>query len=157
MPLRALLVSLCVVAGAGAAAAEPRSFAESTNGFGIDLYKRLKEGPGNRVFSPASVASALTMAAGGAKGVTGDEMRSVLRLGSAPNEAMEDSGRLLKDLQASARGVTFRVANRLFGERSYRFEPSYLDATKQAYGASLEGMDFRGAPEPARVAINHWV
>ena len=154
--LGSLLLILCAAAGTGSAT-ESHSFAESTNGFGLDLYKRLKEGPGNLVFSPASVATALTMATGGAKGVTGEEMRNVLRLGSAPGGAMEDSGRLLKDLQASPRGVTFRVANRLFGERGYRFEPSYLDATKEAYGASLEAMDFRGAAEPARVAINQWV
>jgi serpin B len=53
--------------------------------------------------------------------------------------------------------VTFRIANRLFGERSYRFEPSYLEATKAAFGAALEPLDFRGAFEPARGVINGWV
>jgi serpin B len=97
------------------------------------------------------------MTAGGARGETGEEMRRVLHLQGSAAEAMRDSGRLLTKLQDNQGGVTFRVANRLFGDRSYRFEPSYLEATKAAYGAALESLDFRAALEPARVAINAWV
>jgi len=155
--LGSLLALLGASAGAGPAVKEPSAFAKSSNAFGIELYRRLREGPGNRVFSPASVSTALAMTGGGARGRTAEEMRRVLHFQGAPAEAMRDSGRLLTELQDGKRGVTFRIANRLFGERSYRFEPSYLEATKAAYGAPLESLDFRGALEAARAAINGWV
>jgi serpin B len=97
------------------------------------------------------------MAWGGARGETAEEMQRALRLPGPAAEAMRESGRLLAELQGGERGVTFRVANRLFGERSYRFEPSYLEATRAAYGASLEPVDFRRGFEAARVLVNEWV
>jgi serine protease inhibitor len=51
----------------------------------------------------------------------------------------------------------FRIANRLFGEKTYRLEPAFLEATKAAFGAALEPVDFKGAPEAGRLLINGWV
>ena len=131
--------------------------AKSSNAFGFELYRRLKEGPGNRVFSPASVSTALAMAWGGAKGETAAEMQRVLRFPGTPAQMMQASGALTAALRDPGREVVFRIANRLFGERTYRFEPVFLEATKAAYGASLEPVDFRGATEAARARINAWV
>jgi serpin B len=136
---------------------EPAAFAKGSNAFGVELYRRLKEGAGNRAFSPASVSTALAMAWGGARGETAQEIQRVLGLPGPPAEAMRESGRLLGELQSGGRGVTFRIANRLFGERSYRFEPSYLEATRAAYGAPLEPLDFKRGFEAARVFIDGWV
>jgi serpin B len=130
---------------------------KGSNALGVDLYRRLKVGPGNRAFSPASVSAALTMAGGGARGETALEMQRVLHLPGPAAEAMKESGRLLAELSGGERGVTCRIGNRLFGERSYRFDPSYLDATRAAYGAPLEPVDFKHAFEAARVLINGWV
>jgi serine protease inhibitor len=127
------------------------------NAFGVDVYRNLMQGSGNRVFSPASVSAALTMAWGGARGETAEEMRRVLHLQGAPDDVLRSSGAALSQVQQAGRGVTFRVANRLFGEGRYRFEPAYLDLTKTAYGAPLQAVDFRGAPEKARGVINGWV
>src|SRR5690606_3557860 len=46
---------------------------------------------------------------------------------------------------------------RLFGERSFTFEPSFVALTRDRYRAPLEPLDFAGAPEPARARINGWV
>jgi serpin B len=127
------------------------------NAFGVDVYRNLKQGSGNLVFSPASVSAALTMAWGGARGETAEEMRRVLHLEGAPDKVLRSSGAALSQLQQAGRGVTFRVANRLFGERHYRFEPGYLELTKSAYGAPLEAVDFHDASEKARGVINEWV
>jgi serpin B len=70
---------------------------------------------------------------------------------------MQVSGRLSAALTDPKRPVIFRIANRLFGEQSYRFEQAYLDATKAAYGAPLEPLDFKRAPDQARERINGWV
>jgi serpin B len=81
----------------------------------------------------------------------------VLRLPGPAAEAMGESARLVAELTGGGRGVKFRVANRLFGERSYPFDPSYLEATRAAYGAPLEALDFKRGFEAARVRINEWV
>jgi serpin B len=132
-------------------------FARSSNAFGVDLYRHLRARPGNLAISPASVATALAMAWGGARGQTADEMQAVLHLQRPAAETMEVSGRLAAALTDPSRPVTLRIANRLFGEQSSRFERAYLESTRAAYGAALEPLDFRRAAEPARERINGWV
>lgn len=134
--------------------------ARSSNAFGFDLYQRLRAAAGadaNLVISPSSITTALTMTWGGAKGETAKQMASVLRLEVTPEEAMATSGKLAASLQSPARPVTFRIANQLFGEKTYTYDEGFLTRTKEAYGASMERLDFAGAPEPARVHINQWV
>src|SRR5664279_177241 len=62
-----------------AAAAVPRASADPSgavsaatalDAFGLDLYRKLATGSGNVVYSPASVALALSMARAGARGET---------------------------------------------------------------------------------------
>ena len=50
-----------------------------------------------------------------------------------------------------------RISNRLFGERSSRFEPAFIDASRTAFGAPLEPVNFKDAPDEARHLINGWV
>jgi serpin B len=140
-----------------AAVSEAQAFARSSNAFGLDVYARVKGAPGNLVFSPASLSTGLTMALGGARGETEAQMRKALRLSGPPEAVMRASGQLSAALTDPKRPVVFRIANRLFGEKTYRFEPPYLEATKAAYGAPLEGVDFKNAAEAARVHINAWV
>jgi serpin B len=84
-------------------------------------------------------------------------MARVLRFQGTPDEVMRASGRLAASLQDPSRPIVFRIANRLFGEKTYRFEPAYLEATKTAFGAALEPVDFHHAAEGARILINGWV
>jgi serpin B len=155
----AALLGLLLTATVGAESAAPdaRRFAASANAFGMDLYGRLKAMPGNLAVSPASVATALAMAWGGSRGETAEQMKRVLRFTDSPDAVMRTSGRLSSSLQDPKRPVVFRIANRLFGEKTYRFEPAYLEATRAAYGAALEAVDFRKAPQQARALINGWV
>jgi len=138
-----------------AAAAAP--LATSSNAFGFDLWSRLRSTPGNLAISPASISTALAMTWGGARGETAAEMKQTLRLDVDADAAMTGWGKLAAALQDEARSLKLRIANRLFGEQSYRFEPAYLDRTRAAYGAPLEPLDFAKAPEPARAHINKWV
>jgi serpin B len=131
--------------------------ASQNNAFAFDLYRELRARPGNLVLSPASVALALQLAWGGARGATADQMRQVLHLQGTPAEVMQAAGALSARLQAPDQPLRFRIANRLFGESSVRFEQPYLDATRAAYGAPLEAVDFRHHSETARVRINTWV
>lgn len=131
--------------------------AQSSNAFGFDLYRRLRAQPGNLVVSPASITTALAMTWGGARGETAAEMRKVLHLDGTPDEVMAASGQLARSLQDPARPLVFHIANQLFGEQSYTLEPVYLRAVKDAFGAPVELVDFKKAPEKARVQVNEWV
>lgn len=131
--------------------------AAGSNAFGFDLYQRLRKTPGNLVVSPASVTTALAMTWGGAKGDTASQMKKVLHLEGTPEEVMTTSGTLAASLEDPNRPIKFRIANQLFGEKTFKFEQPFLDQTKKAYGAPLEALDFQGAADPSRVKINTWV
>jgi serpin B len=134
-----------------------KKLAAGSNRFGLDLYARLRASKGNVAFSPASITTALAMTWGGAKGVTADEMKQTMHFDGSVDEVSDASGKLIAALESSSSGVTCRIANRLFGERTYAFEKPFLDRTEKSYGAPLEPVDFKGAPEPARKHINDWV
>lgn len=131
--------------------------AESSNAFGFDLYARHVKDGGNFIVSPASLSTALAMTWAGAKGETAAQMKKVLHFGASAEETLDTSGKLAALLQEPSRPITFRIANQLFGEKTYSFEQSYLDRTKAAFGAPLERVDFVKAFEPARLKINGWV
>ncbi len=132
--------------------------ASSSNQFGFDLYKKvIAKTQGNLVISPASLTTALAMTWGGAKGATATEMKQAMHLEQSPAEVMDTSGKLTTVLTDPSRPVTFRIANRLFGEKTYDFDAGYMSMTERAYGAPLERVDFKSASEPARVLINGWV
>jgi serpin B len=133
------------------------ALAKSSNGFGLELYRRVGKKPGNVVLSPASISIALTMTWAGARGETAEQMQKVLRIEGKPDDVLKSSGRLAAWLQHPSRPVTLRIANRLFGEKSYGFERAYLDATRAAFGAPLEPLDFQHAAEASRATINRWV
>jgi serine protease inhibitor len=152
------VLPLMLLAGGAPPANDEVSLARSSNAFAFDLYRRLGPGgDGNRAISPASVSTALSMAWAGARGGTAMQMQSVLRFEAPPDVVMQASGRLALALQDPARGVVFRIANRMFGEKTCEFEPAYMDATRAAFGAALEPVDFKRAAEKSRLLINGWV
>ncbi|HET9210888.1 MAG TPA: serpin family protein [Thermoanaerobaculia bacterium] len=131
--------------------------ARSSHTFGFDLYRHLRRKPGNLVISPASITTALAMTWGGARGETAAQMGKVLHLEGTADEVMSTSGELSRSLQDPTRPVVFRIANRLFAEKSYKLLPAFVEKTREAFGAPVEPLDFRHAPDPARVHINQWV
>jgi len=131
--------------------------ARDSNAFAFELYARLRATPGNQVVSPASLTTALAMTWGGARGETAEQMKRALHFTGTPGEVMQASGRLSASLTDPARPLVFRIANRLFVEKSFQLQASFESATRAAYGAATEALDFKAAPEPARLRINGWV
>ena len=107
-----------------------RKLAQSSNAFGFDLYQRLRQKPGNLVMSPASLTTALTMAWGGARGETAAQMGKVLHLQGTAGEMMTASGQLARSLQDPSRPLVFRIANQLFGEKTYKLVPAFVEKTR---------------------------
>ena len=131
--------------------------AESSDAFAVDLYASLAEDAGNLFFSPFSIAAALSMTMGGANGVTEDEMHSVLHV---TDEAgyHQAFGSLLVDLSGNHhRPYELDVANRLWGQDGFPFDPVYLALLADDYQAPLEVADFTSDPDGVRQDINGWV
>src|SRR5712691_6622018 len=59
--------------------AAARALTGAYNASGQELFKRLSTGPGNIVFSPYSIGTAMAMALAGARGETEREMAAVLK------------------------------------------------------------------------------
>jgi serpin B len=84
-------------------------------------------------------------------------MRKLLHAPTACSELAKTWGQFAQAMQDPGKPYRLRIANRLFGEKSYRFEQPFLDLTRDAFFAPLEPVDFKSAPEPARQRINQWV
>ncbi len=129
--------------------------AEHVNAFGCDLYQKARTAGGNLVLSPSSIVAALAMTLGGARGRTASQMRRVLHVEGPTEAAVEAAGRLLGGYASGMPGVTLHLANRLFGDKAYSFDPAFLTHTAEFFGAPLEPVDFKN--DRARRRINRWV
>ena len=138
--------------------ADARAIGSASNQFAADLWARVRSLPGNLAASPASAWMALAMTHAGARGATEAEMTSVLHLPTDAGPVRAAAGNLLAAWNDPARtAYTLRVVNRLFGEKTFRFEPPFLGVTRDVFRAPFEPVDFRGAAEGARLHINGWV
>jgi len=132
--------------------------------FAFDLYRTLFDQELNVFYSPYSISLALAMTYAGARGNTALEMAQALHL-ALPQERLRAASNALDQALAS-RGTTvtqegerFRlhVANALWGQKGYAFLATFLDLLAQNHGAGLRLLDFQGATEASRQAINQWV
>ena len=150
---------------------DPTAAAAAVNAFAADLYEQLvtTDPDANLVFSPASIAIALTMASAGAKGQTLAEMDGVLHItdGSAIHRSMNGltaafaAANKSKDMTpeggSGVQTVQVSIANSLWGQLGLTFEPTFLDLLAAEYGAGMETVDYATDADGARVAINAWV
>jgi serpin B len=116
--------------------------------FALALYRELGSG-GNLAWSPYSVASALGLAAEGARGRTLDELTRVL----APGGDLDALGRMLAD-SARLEDAELAVANSLWMRQDLEFSDTYRQAVLGWPGGALHAADFRADPERARRAVN---
>ena len=120
---------------------------------------------GNLIASPYSVAAALAMAAAGAKGRTAQEMLTVL--GGLSGADLDAGLAALSDTFAGRSGARTRgdgtggqvvvdIANSLWAQRDTDWVQAFLDDLARWFGAGVNLVDYRSAPEPARARINAW-
>jgi serpin B len=148
--------------------ADQATLAADNTRFAFDLYQaNASATPSvNLAFSPYSVSVALAMTYAGANAQTKTQIASTLHfdnLSDSNLHAAFDAVDLALASRATgnqgAGGQPFRltVANSLWGDRKLRFQRPFLDTLAVDYGAGVRVVDFAGAPESARQAINHWV
>ncbi|MFB3908941.1 MAG: serpin family protein [Candidatus Eisenbacteria bacterium] len=132
---------------------------EGNNAFACDLYAQLRSEPGNLFFSPFSISTALAMCRAGARASTEAQIADVFHFDLTQEQFHPVFGALQASLDrgASIGGYELRVANRLWGQSGYPFEPEFLRITREDYGAEIASIDFIANPETARQEINEWV
>ncbi|XP_072008774.1 serpin B6-like isoform X1 [Engystomops pustulosus] len=131
----------------------------SANGtFAIHLFNKLTEGnnKSNVFFSPLSISSALAMIYLGAKGNTASQMSKVLRFEKA-KDVHASFQSLISEINKPGTEYLLRIANRLYGERSFTFLDEFLTSTQKHYLADLQPVDFSTKAEECRKEINSWV
>ena len=169
--LASLLHSTPALASPDAAA----SAARSINDFGLTLHRLPSAAQeANRLTSPWSIQSALALTLAGAAGETHHQMALAMRTGPDTAAFHQGIAAIRTDLAERSRASQQQInapdrrggpatafhlhnANRLFGQKNYRFESSFLDFLAQTHLAPIEWLDFLQAPEPSRTHINQWV
>jgi serine protease inhibitor len=116
--------------------------------FALALHHRLPAS-GNLPWSPYSVASALGIAAGGARGRTYEELAAAL----APGGDLADLGRMLGG-SARPSEAEVAVANTLWMRSGWHFLDDYQRQVGSWPGGASRTVDFAGDPDSARVKIN---
>uniref|UniRef100_A0AAA9SCI0 Serpin domain-containing protein n=1 Tax=Bos taurus TaxID=9913 RepID=A0AAA9SCI0_BOVIN len=149
------------------------SLSEAIIHLAIDLFHQIRKSEKENIFySPFSISSALAMTYLGARGNTASQMQKVLHFseiaantkGGATKDPVEKPGnvhhhfqKLLTELKKSTDAYELSVANRLYGEKEFRFLQEYMDNVQKYYLASVESADFISAAEESRKMINSWV
>ncbi|KAM3876549.1 leukocyte elastase inhibitor-like [Diretmus argenteus] len=134
------------------------SLGSSNTVFALELFRTLSQAnhSGNVFVSPLSISSALAMVYLGARGDTATQMANALSFGS-DKDVHADFQTLNADINSPSASYILKLANRLYGEKTFNFLPQFLEATHKFYHADLEAVDFIGAAEDCRAEINSWV
>src|SRR5262245_12783831 len=135
---------------------DPSAVVAGNTAFACDLYGKLRAQPGNVFYSPFSISAALAMTAAGAKGATYEEMARVLHL--PPGDSVHTAfASLHHQLNANPNvGFELSVANALWGQQGFAFQPTFINNIGKNYGGGLRPVDF-GKPADAAKIINRWV
>ncbi|XP_011839928.1 PREDICTED: leukocyte elastase inhibitor isoform X1 [Mandrillus leucophaeus] len=126
--------------------------------FALDLFLALSEhNPAGNIFiSPFSISSALAMVFLGTRGNTAAQLSKTFHFNTV-EEIHSRFQSLNAEINKPGASYILKLANRLYGEKTYNFLPEFLASTQKTYGADLASVDFQHATEEARKTINQWV
>jgi serpin B len=124
--------------------------ADGLNRFAGDTYFQLSRKPGNLIFSPLSISTALSMALAGARGQTAQEMTAILHV-PVNAEVLDQLTRA-----GNAKGDELLLGQGLWVDRGYPLLPGFIEALQGQFHAPPTALDFSKDPESARTAINRW-
>ncbi len=131
---------------------------EANTDFGFNLFHEIRksEQDENIFISPFSVSVALAMTLNGAAGETETAMVDTLQLQDIETEAINPNFALLQQtLEMADPKVTLTIANSLWSEQSFSFNPEFLNRNSQFFDAEISSLDFA---DPNSVnTINQWV
>ncbi|CAN7937668.1 unnamed protein product [Ixodes hexagonus] len=126
--------------------------------FTLDLYKQLlieNKGKANILFSPFSVAAALSMTLAGARHHTAEQIERTMHLkGATAHKYFAD---ILPKIEGYAPNVTLQLANRLYSDELIRVLPAYTSLLAESYKTTMKSVDFQNHWDASRRQINAWV
>ncbi len=147
----------------------PEDFTEALAAFSFDLASEMmREGSGNEIFSPLSIAYALALAGSGAEGETADEINSAFGVTDI-SELSDDFRKLytyidFEDQRTRARAEAFgegdydsaiSIANSLWISDDLTVKKDYQEKAANDFFASSYGVDFSDPDVSKR--IGDWI
>lgn len=136
---------------------DARAAVAGINRFSLDLYRQTIEPAENHFLSPVSVSLAMSLAYRAAGGATAEEMRRFLHYTAPPADHLRATAEVLASINFSQAGRELATANSIWIDKSVALRPDYLADTAGLAGSAVEQVDFRAAPDDARLEINGWV
>ncbi|XP_045881143.1 serpin B10 [Meles meles] len=156
------------------------SLVKSINQFALDFSKKLAESAEgkNIFFSPWGISTSLAMVYLGTGGTTAAQMAQVLQFSrdrdikpcpeSEKKRKMEFGfGKvedipshfqtLISEISNPSKAYILKIANKIYGEKTYPFHTRYLEDMKTYFGAEPQSVNFVGASGQIRKEINSWV
>lgn len=129
------------------------------NAFACSLYLELAKDKGNLFFSPYSISSALAMTYAGARGETARQMSEALHFSLAPEKLHPAFADMQKAINTGGKGYELAVANALWGQAGYNYQPEFLNIINKYYGAGFKPVEYTDdrKREQTRRKINRWV
>jgi serpin B len=129
--------------------------------FALDLYQALRSQPGNLFYSPYSISLALAMTYAGARAETETELADVLHF-TLPQDQLHPAFngldvQLNREVEGEEQAFQLNIANSIWGQQNFAFQPDFLDTLAENYGAGLRLVDYAADPEDVRQQINSWV
>jgi len=127
--------------------------------FAMELYKNINasDSTKNIFFSPHSISTALSMTYAGARGNTAQQMADTMHFQLAPSDQHPAFGDLTAALQSDNKGYRLEIANALWGQQGYEFQPDFLALIQKYYKGGFNTVDFVNQTEVSRGIINRWV
>lgn len=131
---------------------------DANTDFGINLFHEIRksEQDKNIFISPFSVSVALVMTLNGAAGQTETAMVDTLHLQDIEADTINPNYALLQQmLQTTDPKVTLSIANSLWSNQNFTFNPVFLTRNSQFFDTEISPLDFS---DPNSVnTINQWV
>lgn len=131
---------------------------EANTNFGFSLFHEIRKSEQNKniFISPFSVSVALAMTLNGAADETENAMINTLQLQSIESEMINPNYELLQStLQTSDPKVSLTIANSLWTNEGFSFNPAFLQQNSLYYDAEISNLNF---DDPNSVeTVNQWV
>jgi serpin B len=151
-------IGAMILCSLGLAAGDRKAIIDGNNQFAFSLYEQLSSSnAGRNIFiSPASISAALAMTYSGARGETEKQMARGLHF-SLPQQQLHPAFSEILSGFKGTKDYELAVANRLWGQKDYKFSDNFLKTMKMYYPGGFQDVDFAGDPESSRKTINAWV
>ncbi|RZC32363.1 Serpin domain containing protein, partial [Asbolus verrucosus] len=131
-------------------------FTNGNNLFAANIYKEvIKTNNENVLISPLSAEIVFAMAQSGAKGKTGEEIRTGLHLPNTDEETRSTVKSVLPTLNGDG-SFQLHSANKIYVTDKFPVKEEFKQVATSVYQADLENVDFGHNAETADV-INKWV